>query len=123
MKIVATATGSTLDHEIDPRFGRCEQFLLVDTDEMQATPLANAGASAGGGAGIQAAQLVADQGAAAVLTGNCGPNAHRTLTAAGIQVISGCSGTVREAVEQFKAGKLQAAGAPTVASKYGVSGA
>ena len=58
----------------------------------------------------------------AVLTGNCGPNAHRTLEAAGIQVVVGAGGTVRQAVEQFKAGALSPAEGPNVASHFGTGG-
>ena len=66
---------------------------------------------------------MADHGVQAVLTGNCGPNAYQTLSAAGIAVMIGCSGTVADAVEQFNAGQLNAAGEPNVAGKSGLAGA
>ncbi len=72
--------------------------------------------------GIQAAQLMAQKRVKAVLTGNCGPNAHQTLSAAGIDVVVGCSGTVSEVVERFKSGQLSAASAPNVASHAGMGG-
>jgi len=122
MKIAVTAAEQSLDAAIDPRFGRCACMLIVDTDTMSFEVVENPNVSAGGGAGIQTAQLAADAGATVVLTGNCGPNAHRTLSAAGIQIIVGCSGTVREVVEQFKAGKLSATDRPNVASHFGASG-
>ena len=119
MKVVVTAVEPSLDANIDPRFGRCACMLVVDTDTMDFEAVENPNVTSGGGAGIQTAQMAADAGAHVVLTGNCGPNAHRTLAAAGIPIIVGCSGTVKEAVEQFKAGKLSVADQPNVASHFG----
>ncbi len=123
MKITVTATGPDLDAAVDPRFGRCPYFLIVDTDTMKFEAVENPNLSLGGGAGIQSAQLMAGKGVQFVLTGNCGPNAYQTLSAAGIEVIIGCSGTAADVIEQFKAGQLSAAGQPNVASKSGMAGA
>ena len=79
----------------------------------------NQSAALGGGAGIQSAQFIASKGVSAVITGNCGPNAVRTLSAAGINVILGQTGTVRDAVEKFKRGDLSAASEANVESHYG----
>jgi len=122
MKVAVTATGPSLDAAMDPRFGRCSYFVLVETDDMSFEAVENANSSLGGGAGIQSAQLMAQKGAKAVLTGNCGPNAHQTLSAAGIDVVVGCSGTVSEVVERFKSGQLRAASAPNVAGHAGMDG-
>jgi predicted Fe-Mo cluster-binding NifX family protein len=123
MKIVVTAAGPSLDAAIDPRFGRCAYFVFVDTEDMSVEAIANESGAHSGGAGIQSAQLLAQRGVKAVLTGNCGPNAHQTLSAAGIDVIVGCAGNVSEAIERFKAGQLQTASAPNVANHSGVVGA
>jgi len=123
MRVVVTATGPSLDAAMDPRFGRCAYFVFVDTEDMSFEAIANESAAHGGGAGIQSAQLLAQKGAKAVLTGNCGPNAHQTLNAAGIDVIVGCAGNVSEAIEYFKTGQLQVASAPNVANHSGVIGA
>jgi len=120
MKIAITATETSLDAIVDPRFGRCPCFLIVDTDSMAFEAVGNPNVILGGGAGIQSAQLVADKGARYVLTGNCGPNAHRALTAAGITVIVGCSGPVRAVIERFKAGELQPSDQANVPSHFGV---
>lgn len=122
MKVAVTSKGTTLDDQVDPRFGRCANFVIVETDDVSFEAVANSNAAAGGGAGIQSAQLVADKDVKVVLTGNCGPNAFRTLEAAGIEVVVGACGTVREAVEQHKAGKLSAIGAPNVESHAGMNG-
>ena len=80
MKVAVTATGPSLDAALDPRFGRCPCFVLVETDDMTFETVENGNSSLGGGAGIQSARLMAQKGVKAVLTGNCGPNAHETLT-------------------------------------------
>jgi predicted Fe-Mo cluster-binding NifX family protein len=121
MKIAVTAANPSLDATIDPRFGRCPYFLIVETDDMRFEAVANPSLSLGGGAGIQAAQLMAEKGVRHVLTGNCGPNAYQTLSAAGIGVIVGCSGAVRNAIAEFTAGRLAAAAEPNVADRFGTA--
>jgi predicted Fe-Mo cluster-binding NifX family protein len=120
MKVAVSAMGSTLDAAVDPRFGRCQVFVLVETDDMTFEAMENESGTLGGGAGIQSAQLMARKGVKTVLTGNCGPNAHQTLTAAGIEVVVGCGGTVSDAIARFKAGHCQPATAPNVASHTGM---
>ncbi len=120
MKIAVSAVGEDLDAAVDPRFGRCRYFLLVDEATMRFEAVPNEAAMSGGGAGIQAAQIVADKGADVVLTGNVGPNAFRTLSAAGIKVITGVSGSVRSALERYKRGELRGADRPNVEGHYGI---
>ena len=120
MKIAVSATAPALDAEVDPRFGRCQYFIIVDPQSMQFEALDNSNAMASGGAGISTGQMIASKGAEVVLTGNCGPNAYQTLSAAGIQVITGVSGKIRDAIEAFKAGKLQSSAQPSVGSHYGM---
>ena len=119
MRIAITASGPDLDSPVDPRFGRCACFVFVDTETEETEVVQNENVAVGGGAGIQSAQAVADKGATAVLTGNCGPNAHRTLQVAGVGVIVGVGGTVREAIDKYKAGGFSAATAPNVDAKFG----
>ena len=123
MKIAVAASGNNLDAPVDPRFGRCAWFVIVDSDTMAFEAVQNPGAMAGGGAGIQAAQVVASKGAQVVVAGNMGPNAHQALTAAGIQILPFVGGTVRQAVEAVKSGTLTAASAPTVPLHFGTGGA
>jgi predicted Fe-Mo cluster-binding NifX family protein len=119
MRIAISATGPTMDAEVDPRFGRCQYFILADTETMQFEAMENSSGMAAGGAGISAAQMVASKGVQAVLTGNCGPNAYNVLSAAGVQVISGVSGIVKDAVQQYKDGKFQQSSQPNVAAHFG----
>jgi predicted Fe-Mo cluster-binding NifX family protein len=123
MTIAITATGPSLDAAVDPRFGRCPYFLVVDPDDLTFEAIQNESVALGGGAGIQSAQLMAEKGVTSVLTGNCGPNAHQTLAAVGIEVIVACRGVVRDVIQQFKTGQLSAANQPNVASHFGMAGA
>jgi len=123
MKVAITATAPELDAKVDPRFGRCPFFLIVETDDLSFEAMENPNITQGSGAGIQSAQFMADKGVQHVLTGNCGPNAHQTLAAANIAVSVGCSGTIREVVQQFKTGLFTESIGPNVAGHYGTSGA
>ena len=120
MIIAISATGPDLQANVEPRFGRCPFFLFVDTDSMNCEAVENPNIALGGGAGIQSAQLMASKGVQHVLTGNCGPNAHQTLSAAGIDVIVGCSGPIAGVIEQYKAGQFTATSEPNVASHFGM---
>src|SRR4030042_2167084 len=105
VKICISSEGKDFNASVEPRFGRCQYFAVGDPATMKFEFIENASVTAGGGAGISAAQGIVDKNVKAVLTGNCGPNAYQVLEAAGIQVITGVSGTVKKAVDDFKAGK------------------
>jgi predicted Fe-Mo cluster-binding NifX family protein len=107
MKIVISSQGEDLEAAISPVFGRCPTFLFVDTETGQFEAVANPAISQGGGAGVQAAQFVVEHGAQAVLSGNLGPNAFDVLLAAEVPGYLVSDGTVGQAVEAFKAGRLQ----------------
>jgi len=122
MKICVTAQGKTLDDQVDPRFGRCQFFIVVDTNTLDFEAIENQSAQFSGGAGIQSGQLMASKGVKAVLTGNVGPNAFQTLTAGGIKIYTGLSGKIRDAVEKYKGGSLKPTENPNVGSKFGMPG-
>lgn len=119
MKLVVTSMGKDLDSSVDPRFGRAQHLLVVDTDSMACEAIENPGVQAAGGAGVQAAQVAAATGAKVVLTGNIGPNAYYALAAAGLKVHIGAAGTVRQAIEAHARGDLEEATAPSVGSHFG----
>ena len=123
MKIAITSQGKDLNAEVDPRFGRCQTFIIYDTETETFEALENPNIHAGGGAGIQTAQAMAEKGVQTVLTGNVGPNAFRTLSAAGIGIYAGVSGKVTEAVDQFQRGVLKPYSAPSVESHFGMGAA
>ena len=121
MKICITSTGPGLDSELDPRFGRCQYFLFIDPESMAFEAVDNSNLAAAGGAGIQSAQLVAGKGVETVITGQVGPNAFTTLQAAGIKILTGASGKVREVLEKYKKGQISSsAQGPTVRSHFGM---
>ncbi len=120
MKICVTSTGPTMDASVDPRFGRCQYFVFVDSETMEHEAMPNPGIGASSGAGIQAAQTVADKGAGVVITGQVGPNAIQTLGATDISILTGASGTISDAIEQYKSGRLQQSGSTTVPASSGM---
>jgi len=109
LKVAVSATGGSPESTVDPRFGRCPYYVIMDTETMTSEVLSNTSMGAPSGAGIGAAQIVAGKGVEAVLTGAVGPNATAVLSQAGIKIVSGVKGTVREAVESYKSGSLQPA--------------
>jgi len=120
MRICVSASANSLDASVDPRFGRCPYFIIVDLETMQFEVVPNPALGAIGGAGIQAAQIIASKGAKVVITGNVGPNAFQALSAAGIKIITGVYGTVREIVEKYRRGELKETNSPTVGGHFGM---
>lgn len=106
MKIAVSADGEDLDAAVHERFGRCPFFLVIETDDMTLEVIENIHAELLTSAGVQSAGLLASKGVAAVITGNCGPKAMQVFDAAGIPLITGRQGTLREVVDAFKQGAL-----------------
>ena len=108
MKIAVTAQGNELSSEIDLRFGRAKWLIVIDTetDNFQAyDSVVNLNAIQG--AGIQTGQNIANLCVEAVITGNVGPNAFKTLNTAGVKILLAQKQTVQDAIDSFKAGKLK----------------
>ncbi|MGY5875618.1 MAG: NifB/NifX family molybdenum-iron cluster-binding protein [Candidatus Thorarchaeota archaeon] len=105
-RVCITSTGNDLDALVDRRFGRCAYFIIVDTETMEFESLSNAAASASGGAGIQAAQIMASKDIEVVITGSVGPNAYPALESSGIRMMSSSSPTVAATIDAFKQGTL-----------------
>ena len=119
MKIAVSASGNTLESELDARFGRAACFLVVDPETLSYEVVENTqNLSAAQGAGIQAGKTVADCGAKVVITGNCGPKAFAVLQKAGISVITGASGPIKEVLAQYKSGVLSPSNGPSVSGHW-----
>jgi predicted Fe-Mo cluster-binding NifX family protein len=123
LKVAVSAVKGSLDAQIDPRFGRCRYFVIVDSDTMNFEALPNMSQTAPSGAGIQAAQTIANKGVKLVVTGRVGPNAYDALSSAGIDILTSVDGTVIDAVEKFKSGQLRdTTTAPTTTMGFGMGG-
>ena len=120
MNICVTSQGDTLDSQVDPRFGRCQYFIFIDTKTLGFEAIKNPNIGAMGGAGIQSGQFVATKQIKIVVTGNIGPNAFQTLQAAGLDLITGVSGTIREAIDKYNKGEVKPTQGPSVNSKFGI---
>jgi predicted Fe-Mo cluster-binding NifX family protein len=119
MKIAISTGGSTLDDEVEPRFGRTPNFLIVDSENNNTSIINNTQAiESVNGAGIQSAERVVRLGAEVVLTGHCGPKAFRTLNSAGVKIVTGVSGTVRQALEKFNNGEYEISSSADVDSHW-----
>jgi len=106
MRIAITASGPTVDAQVDSRFARAPWFAVFDTESGAVEFKDNSQSiRAAHGAGIQAGSMIADLGVSVVITGDCGPKATTTLEAAGVEMISGATGTVQEAYQQFLANR------------------
>ena len=122
MKIAISSSGNNLDAALDPRFGRCAYFLIIDPADMRVEVFDNQSTAQSSGAGIQAAQFLADKNVSAVITGHVGPNAVQTLAAAGIDVFAEQQGTIEEVVNRYRSGALKPTTQSTVGSHFGMGG-
>ncbi|MFH0891662.1 MAG: NifB/NifX family molybdenum-iron cluster-binding protein [Candidatus Falkowbacteria bacterium] len=104
--VCVTAAGPDPDSQVDPMFGRCQYFAIIDLDAGTFRAEANNGRSGGSGVGIGAVQFVAREGVDTVVTGKVGPKAANAFNVAGIKAITGASGTVRDAVQKYFGKKI-----------------
>jgi len=122
MKICVTSQGDKLDSDVDPRFGRCRYFIFVDSETFEFEAIENPNIDGVGGVGIQSAQLIARENVKAVITGNVGPNAFQTLKAAGVDIFTGASGSVKEQIDKYNKGEFKETKTPSVNSRFGIQG-
>jgi predicted Fe-Mo cluster-binding NifX family protein len=121
MTVAISATNPSLDASVDPRFGRCQYFLLIEPDTMSFTTERNMSKGAVSGAGISAAQYLVNKGIRTIITGRVGPNAFDVLSSAGIKIMTGAQGTVRETLEKYMNGQMQSmTESQTRAQNYGM---
>jgi len=118
MKICISACGRDLDSEVDPQFGRCNYFVVIDSEIGSVTSIKNPGSEAPSGAGIRAAEAIAGAGIDILLTGSVGPNSFSILSEAGVKTHYGIRGKVAFALHEYQTGKLAALERPN-ASVHG----
>ena len=108
MKVAVTSQGRDLNSQVAPRFGRARYFLIVDTASGEFSVRDHAGyLETPHTAGMQAAGAIISLGVGAVITGSIGPKAFATFQAGNVEVHTVSSGTVEDAIEKLKAGRLQ----------------
>ena len=113
MKIAVTAENNNgYDSKVNTHFGRAPYFAIVDTKTDEVDLIKNEAANASGGAGVSAAQLIADRGVEVLISGSVGPKAYTALTSGNIEMYIINQGTVREAVENFQKGNLSQLNSP-----------
>lgn len=120
MKIAISSQGEDLEAMVDPRFGRCPYFIIYDAETKETEGLSNPALEAMGGAGILAAQMIADKGVEVVITGNVGPNAFQTLNQAKIKIFGGATGTVKDSLKKFENGELNELSNSSVPRHFGM---
>ena len=109
MKIAISSSGNNLDSALDPRFGRCAYFLIVDPADMRYDVLINQGAAQSRGAGIKAANFLAAKNVDVVITGHASLNVFQTLASAGIEIFLEQQGKIKEVVALYKSNGLKPA--------------
>jgi predicted Fe-Mo cluster-binding NifX family protein len=108
-KVIAATTKGGLDGEISPVFGRCQTLTVVEIingEIKDAKIISNPFIGAMGGAGIQAAQLVINEGANVAIAGSFGPNAQAVLAQAGVKTIQ-AQGIVRDVIMKYLSGEIK----------------
>lgn len=102
-KIAITATGGSLDALLSEQFGRCQYFIIYDTESLKFEPILNPGEQVQSGAGPKAAELIINKGAKILLTGHIGDKAEEALKRGGIKIVDGFKGTmkVKDVVNKF----------------------
>ena len=109
MKIAISSKEKNLDGEVDSVFGRCPYFLIVEIEDKKIQgfeAVENISAEQVGGAGISAAQTVAEKDVDAVISGNIGPRALDVLRQFNVKIYNG-SGSINEVLQKFIDGKLE----------------
>jgi len=120
MIIAVTAKSHDSKSEVDPRFGRAQCFHLIEKETGYLTVIDNKeNQDLMQGAGIQAAELLANKNVDVLLTGHCGPKAFHTLKAAGVNIIIGVEGKVQAVVEKFIQEQYRFTDSPDVQSHWG----
>ncbi|NLL38237.1 MAG: dinitrogenase iron-molybdenum cofactor biosynthesis protein [Clostridiales bacterium] len=106
MKIAIPVDNNDLNTTVCMSFGRTPYFLIYEIESKEHTFLDNGAAASQGGAGIKAAQVIADNQVDAVLVPRCGENAAEVFKAAGIKLYKTTGDLVKENIDAFMEGKL-----------------
>ena len=109
MKIAVSSTGKNLTDNISEVFARCPYFVIAEIENQEIKKfeaIKNESENQMGGAGISAAQLMAEKDIKVVITKNVGPRALDVLNQFNIEIYYG-DGTIKEVLQEFIDGKLK----------------
>ncbi|MDD4803029.1 MAG: NifB/NifX family molybdenum-iron cluster-binding protein [Syntrophomonas sp.] len=106
MRIAIPVDEKSLETSVCVSFGRASYFLIYDTDSREKVFVDNSAAYSQGGAGIKAAQYIADSGVSALLTPRCGENAAEVIEAAKIKIYKTINDSISDNINAFNEGKL-----------------
>lgn len=121
MMIAVSAKSKNLESPIEQRFGRARWFLIYNLDDSTYDFIENVKQlNTPHGAGIQTAGALCSGGVKAVVTGHMGPKAFKVLMTAGVDIYLKQGGTVQEAVDNFREGKIKKLHAPDVEGSMAV---
>jgi len=110
----------TQNDEIDSHFGHCESFTVFTVNDAREIVSRESVASpAGCGCKSNIAQTLAAMGVELMLAGNMGDGAVNVLHHSGIGVVRGCSGNVRDVVQQWLDGQAIDSGIGCAAHEHG----
>lgn len=87
--------------------GRTKEFAIYDETDQSVTFIKNTACDSEGGAGVETAQLLIDEGVVAVITKRCGENAANVLKAADVALYQTSSQNLFEEVEKYKKKELK----------------
>lgn len=102
MKIAVLSDGPTPEAKVAYRFSSARYLLIIDSETGDYEAVPNPAGRSQTGAGVQAIVLAASKGAEAVLTGYANPAVASQFKASGIDVLSGITGTVADAVAHYQ---------------------
>lgn len=106
MKISMPVDEQNLGSSVCPSFGRAPYFLFYNTVTKESYYLDNSAVASQGGAGIRAAQVIADHSVKALLTPRCGQNAEEVLRKSEVLIYNSIPGTAQQNIDAFTAEKL-----------------
>lgn len=108
MKIAVCSKGNDLNSLCDERFGRCETFVVFDTETKESFAIDNEAKNEGAGAGGKAVKILADNKVDVVLAPELGPKANEAIKAFEIEAYRTIANlTGEEQIKNFQEGKLE----------------
>jgi len=116
MKIAVATQKGGLEDRVSEIVGRAPSFTIAETSNeeiINSEVLKNEFSEAQSGAGVQAAQMIAEEGAQAIIGGNFGPNLARVFTQSGIKMYQASGIKTEEAIHQLLRGQLTEASGST----------